>query len=100
MSYEHDPEAYPDLTPAPPLRPLPDGLTLPRWTANPEAGFIPAELAGGLDRRHMSVSGWHPRNEGEQLEADIQDEVYRLRREARAKRITKEAKKRIRKEGK
>ena len=44
--------------------------------------------------------GWNPRGEAEQLEADIQDEMYRLRREARAKRITKEAKKRIRKEGK
>ena len=53
-----------------------------------------------LEPASIPSAGWNPRDEAEQLEADIQDEMYRLRREARAKRITKEAKKRIRKEGK
>jgi len=107
MSYDHDPEAYPDQTPVPPIRPLPDGLTLPRWTATPEAGIIPASGHDvivyheqvTIDAGH-NPRGWYPRNEAEQLEADIEREVHRLRREARERRITKEAKKRIRKEGK
>lgn len=90
MSHNYDHPDYPDLIslqgyPNPESEPAP----------NYSAGFRLSEIRG------MSIrAGWHPRDEAEQLEADIQDEMYRLRREARAKRITKEAKKRIRKEGK